>query len=332
MVVSFSFRFAISGLLLAAALPGGSTPAAACDSTSCLLATRGQNGLLGKGAVRVDLSYRHTPMSVLLSGSSEVDQVLRPKIDFEDRRIVPGFHDELGGTDNFLQFDVAYGLGTRSSVFLSIPLVAARNFDIGHPPVLRETFTTTGNGDALFGVRYGLVRGTNDNLVGGLSVELPAGKHTLTSPPNRADSGILDPMLQPGTGSVDLVATLQYGRRLGATWNTSAAASYQLYTTNDLDYRVGGDSILSATVNRPLFGGVGISLQVKATHKSRGRYLNEDVPGTGGTFVYLTPGLSVRAPAQFSLYGYVVTPIYSYVNESQLGPKTGIVLGLSRTF
>jgi hypothetical protein len=327
-----SSGFLLLGLLCSASLLAAARPAAACDSSSCLLVTRGQNGLLGKGVVRVDLSFRHTPMTALLEGSEQVDRVLRPKVDFEDRRLVPGFHDELGGTDNFLQLDLAYGLGARSSIFVSMPILAARDFDIGHPPVLRETFSTTGNGDALLGLRYSLHHGATDSLVGGLSVELPSGKHTLVSPANRADSGILDPMLQPGTGSVDLGATLQYGRRLGGAWDSTLAASFQYYTTNDLDYRWGQDTIVSASVSRPLFGAVSGSLQVKLAHKARARFLDQDVPGTGGRFVYLTPGLSVRAPGQLSVYGYLVTPVYRYVNEAQLGPRAGFVFGLSRSF
>ena len=52
-----------------------------------------------------------------------------------------------------------------------MPLVAARDFDIGHPPVLRETFTTTGNGDALVGLRYGLHQGPAGSLVATVGVE-----------------------------------------------------------------------------------------------------------------------------------------------------------------
>lgn len=324
-------RAFLSIFLLSAVLVA-SRPAAACDSSSCLLVTRGQNGLMGKGTVRVDLSYRHTPMTALLSGSQEVDRVLRPKLDFEDRRVLPGFHDELGGHDDFLQIDVAYGLSSRAALFVSMPIVAARDFDIGHPPVLRETFSTTGNGDALLGLRYGLHQGAKSSLVGGLSVELPAGRHTLASPANRADRGILDPMLQPGSGSVDLGATLQYSRSLGGVWSSGLSASYQLYTTNDLDYRAGADAIFSATLSRPLFGAVSGSLQLKGAHKARGDFLGEPVLGTGGRFLYLIPGLSVRAPRQFSVYGYLVAPLYRYVNEAQLGPRPGLVLGISRTF
>jgi hypothetical protein len=293
--------------------------------------TRGSNGLLGKGDVRVDVSFRRTPMTALLQGSDSVDRVLRPKLDFEHQRLIAGFHDELGGNDTFLQVDVAYGLSSRASVFASMPVFAHRAFDIGHANILRETYSTTGNGDALLGVRYGLYQGARDSLVGGVSLEVPAGRHTLAAPRGFADIGILDPMLQPGSGSVDLGGTLQYARRVGGTWDAATAATYTLYTTNDLHYRAGADAIASLTVSRALFGRLGGSLQFKAVHKGRSRFVDEDVPNTGGRTLYLTPGLSVKGPRLIALYGYAVIPVYRFVNEAQLAPRTGLVLGLSRT-
>lgn len=317
-----------------ALLPGLTAPGgvSACDSSGCLLVTRGQNGLLRRGAVRVDVSYRRTPMGARLNGSSAVDQVLRPKIDFDRHRLLPAFHDELGGTDNFLQLDVAYGLSARAAVFVSMPLVAHRTFDVGHPPVVSETFSTSGNGDALLGLRYGLVQRARESLVGGLTLEVPAGRHTLESPAGTADFGILDPTMQPGSGSFDLGGTLQYARQLPGLLNGTVAASYQHYSGNDLDYRFGSDAILSLTVSRPLFGAVSGSVQLKGARKGRSRFLDEPVPSTGGRYLYVIPGVSVKAPLQMAVYGYAIVPAYRFVNESQLGPGTGLVVGLSRTF
>ena len=60
----------------------------ACDSSACQLVTRGQNGLLPRGAFRLDVSYRRTRESVLLEGGREVERVLRP----EGRLIVFGLN------------------------------------------------------------------------------------------------------------------------------------------------------------------------------------------------------------------------------------------------
>lgn len=295
--------------------------------------TRGQSGLLPKGAVRVDVSFRQTDQTRLMRGSDTVDQVLRPKVDFESRRLTPGYHDELGGRDRFLQLDVAYGLTHRASLLASLPLFTRRAYDIGHPPVLQETYVTSGNGDTLLGIRYAVKLGRADSLVAGLSVEAPTGRHRLESPAGRVDRGILDPSLQPGSGSFDLVASLQYSSRLAAAglgWSSSA--SYQHNTANDLDYRVGDDAIASVTLSRPAVGRLSASVQAKWARRGRSAFLGEPVPSTGVTVVYITPGLNLSAFGKTSLYAFAPIPIYRYVNEAQLAPRLGFVLGFSRTF
>jgi hypothetical protein len=297
------------------------------------MVTRGQSGLLAKGALRVDVSFRQTDETRLMRGSDVVDQVLRPKVDFENRRLTPGYHDELGGTSRFLQLDLAYGLGQRVSLVASVPLLAHRSFDIGHPPILRETYSTSGNGDTVLGARYALLAGSSASLVAGLGIETPTGRNSLVSPAGRADRGILDPGLQPGSGSTNFIASAVYSRQappLGLEWSLSG--SYQMNTRNDLGYRFGDTLIASATARRRLLDRLQASLQVKGVRIGRGDYLEQAVPSTGGKMVYLIPGLSFGPFAKASVYGFVTIPTYRYVNEAQLAPRLGFLLGVSRTF
>lgn len=321
-----SFRL----LLLSAALGFAPTPAQPCDSSACLLVTRGY-GVLEKGAVRFDLSFRQTDQNRLLRGSRATDVVLRPKVDFENRFLRPGYHNEFGGTERFLQLDVAYGLTSRVSLLASFPVFARREFEIGHPPVFQETYTTTGNGDVLLGMRYALTTAPFSHLVGGLSLKVPTGPHQLVSPRDRADVGILDPFIQPGTGSMDFVASLQYSRRT-ASIDWSLTSSYQANTRNDLGYRFGNDAIASVTASRMTLKRLSASLQMKAYHKGRSEFMGDSVPSTGTSVLYLTPGLSLSATKGVSLYGFAPVPVYLYVNEAQLAPRPGFLLGLSKTF
>src|SRR3972149_1405092 len=71
-------RLAIALLLAAAASPA----ALACDSTGCLLVTRSASGLLPRKSFRLDLSYRMTDDSQLMSGSDTTARLTRP----QDRR------------------------------------------------------------------------------------------------------------------------------------------------------------------------------------------------------------------------------------------------------
>jgi hypothetical protein len=323
--------------VIAVALPivlaGAAPRASACDSSSCLLVTRGQSGLLPAKSFRLDVSFRQTDLTERMRGGDLADQVLRPKVDFETQTLRPGYHDELGGRDRFLQLDLGYGVGARTSLLASIAVYAHRSFDIGHPPVVTENYVTHGNGDLLIGVRHAFLARPGDSLVAGLSLEAPLGRHRLESPAGRADEGILDPMLQPGSGSFDVVASLQYAHRisaagLGLTW----AASYQHNGTNDLEYRVGSDAIASVSASRALVGRLSGTLQLKWTRRARSEFVDEPVPGSGGRVTYLTPGLSLPVGSRAGVYSFLSIPIRRYVNEEQLAPQLGFVLGVSRSF
>jgi len=97
-------------------------PASACDSTGCLLLTRGQNGVMAKGTWRVDLSLRNTDQSDPRRGGDPATLVLRPKIYFEQERVVPAYHLDRDGQERFVQVDLALKTECASIVRVSTPL------------------------------------------------------------------------------------------------------------------------------------------------------------------------------------------------------------------
>jgi hypothetical protein len=307
--------------------------AAPCDSTGCLLVTRSASGMLAPKSWRVDLSYRATDDSQLMSGSEETARVNRPKIDFENQVVRPGFHQDLGGTSRFLQLDVGYGITGRTTALASAPVLTERDYDVGHPPALTESYETWGLGDTLVGVRHSFTAGGSLSVVGGIGIELPTGDYRLVSPEALFDIGVLDPMLQPGSGSFDAVLSAQCVKRLGfRELDLTGALSYQANTTNDLDYRYGNDAIASLTLAGPLASWLRASLQVKYAYRGRSEYRGEGVESTGGRIVYAIPGLSLPLPSRFSVYLFVPVPVYRYVNETQVAPRISLVAGLSRMF
>jgi hypothetical protein len=314
-------------LLLAAALIGlAAPPLLACDSASCSLLTRNANGLIPKKKFRLDLTFGYSDLGRLQRGSEEVDVVLRPRVVLERRFIFPNYHQDIDGYDRVLQMDVTYGLGRQWNVYASVPLALWHAHDVAHGN-LEQQFGTEGLGDALVGVRTAFgPRG----LVEGLSLKLPTGEHRIGG---EFGGGIQDPMLQPGTGAWDVVGLLQYsGRvsRLHVDWGV--AGSYQATTTNDLDYKFGNQAIFTAGAARKVAGPLTASLQVKLFHQDRSEYIGQGVPSTGGTTLYVTPGLRVAAPGGVSLYAYVLFSPYRYVNEAQLAPHLAVTAGLSKLF
>ena len=318
---------------LALALAAGERELEACDSTGCLMVTRSAGGLLPRKAFRLDFSYRSTDDSVMLSGSDSTSLVIRPKIDFEDQIVKPGFHQDLGGTSRFLQLDLAYGLTGHTTLVASAPIFSQRSYEVGHLFVLTENYKTTGIGDTLVAVRHALVADPSFSLVASAGLELPTGDYRLVASTGLYDVGILDPMLQPGSGSWDVLLSAQGTKRLTTGGlDMTGAFSYQINTTNPLDYSFGDDAIASLGASFPFGSRVRGSLQAKWAHRGRSAYKGEGVSSTGGDVLYAIPGLSVTATSRMSVYLYMLVPTYRYVNETQLAPRLSVVVGIGRTF
>jgi hypothetical protein len=252
--------------------------------------------------------------------------VYRPKVAFEQELVWPRFHREIDGHEAFLQLDVGYGLTRRTTLLASIPLVADRSSTVAHVGIPQADYGTTGFGDFLVGARQGIVGG----LVGGLSVKLPVARYHV-----RGDVGgsILDPTLQPGSGSWDFLASLQYGGRLrswAADW--SLVGSYQLNTENDLGYRFGDLALVALSASRTLKGPLAGSFQVKFVHEARHEFQGQNLPSTGSHFLYLAPGIRMRLPERSAVYALVQFLPYRYVNETQLAPRVAFLGGVQKTF
>jgi hypothetical protein len=320
----------VVALLLAAAL-APSLPA--CDSTGCLLVTRSASGLLPRKGFRVDLSLRASDDRQLMSGSDTATRVTRPKVDFENGIVRPGFHQDLGGRSRFLQLDAGYGLTGWTTLVASAPVATQRSYDVGHPPGLTETYETWGLGDTLVGVRHAVVATAGTSVVLGAGVELPTGEFRLVSPQALFDVGVLDPMLQPGSGSWDVLLTAQASRRLRTGGlDLTGAFSYQANTTNDLGYSYGDDAIASLALARPIAPRLRASLQLKWARRGRSEYQGQGVLSTGGSIVYATPGIVATLPARLALYFFLPVPVYRYVNETQVAPRLSLVVGMARSF
>jgi len=309
-------------LIAATGLAAGT--AFACDSNGCFQMTR-SDGAVAKGRFRIDLSFRATDQSDRLNGTSATDSVRRPKVWLEGGYMWPGFHEELDGRERFVQLDVAYGLGARTSVFATAPLRASRAYTVGHGNVT-QPYRPYGYGDTLVGLR----RSFASRFTAMVGVKLPTGTNDLV---DEYDGTILDPMLQPGTGSWDALASVAMTFRAlepGLRW--TVALSRQQGATNEYDYRFGAETIATLGVRRSVYGPLDLAVQTKLFDKGRSTFIGEPVASTGARYMYVTPAAHVRLPQAVTAYVLVPVPLYRNVNESQLAPRFGIIAGMSRTF
>ena len=175
-------------------VPGG---AAACSSTGCLMsANRTAGEILPARRWRVGLSYRYSDLSAKREGSVAADQVRRPYVSLADGIVYPGFHDDYRNREQFVQLDLAYGLGRNSTVYMSSTLVADR-FTQGGDDVCFNPYGASGFGDLVLGLRH---RGGPQRLpfVVGAGIKIPTGSSSVHERIGRA---FLEPMVQPGSGS-----------------------------------------------------------------------------------------------------------------------------------
>jgi hypothetical protein len=313
------------GVVLAA-----SNARASCGSANCFLVTGTQEGIAAPGQLVLDLSYRWIPMDQVQRGSDSASDAFVPRIDFENKQIVPDGHQEIRTNNELAQLDVTYGVTPRFALMLSVPFFNVRTHEHAHVPGdFSRQDGTSGFGDLRLVGKYALWISTRHLAVGGLGVKAPSGEYKLLD----HDGEINEPTLQPGTGSWDPLVSFYYSYQVIPHWlDAFFSSSYQMTTENNLDYKLGSTLLLNTGLSYRLNEKVLTSLQVNARQAPRDDFNGQSVPSTGGRWVYVTPGITIQASPATALYTHLQVPVYQYVNDVNLVPRYGLIFGISHVF
>lgn len=307
---------------------------ATCGSANCFLVTGTQEGIGNRGQLIVDLSYRYIVQDRKLSGTRKVGEVLTPRVDFENGLLEPDHHREIRTQNTLVEIDMAYGLTDRLTLEWQLPVINDRDHEhFGDVGTAEEHFSrgdgSSGFGDIRVGLRYALSVKARQILVGGLAVKAPTGQYRLRD----SEGEINEPTIQPGTGSTDFIGSLAWSRQVvPQKGECFFAGSYRWNGENGLDYRFGDETQASAGFRYRTEHQVTWSIQVNGRRADRDEFLGGGVPSTGSTLVNLTPGLRLETKTGTSIYGFVQVPIYQKVNEVNLAPGSGIMIGVSHSF
>ncbi len=153
----------------------------------------------------------------------------------------------------------------------------------------------------------------------------------------------LDPSLQIGTGSTDVIlggfltgSFEKYG------WFAQGTVQHAVATKSfsGADYHPGDTYALNTGIRYAKFGAKFTPmLQLNYIHRQpdtgAAATPADALTGgaaTGGTLVYLAPGALYRVGGGTSVYGFVQLPVYQYVNSLQLNPRYTMTLGISYSF
>ncbi|MCC6545463.1 MAG: transporter [Nitrospirae bacterium] len=309
---------------------------AGCGSANCFLVTGTQEGITAPGQIILDLSYRFIPMDRAQRGSERVSEVLVPGINFAGGEIELDHHREKRTINELAQMDVSYGVTNRFALSLALPVINDRLHEhfveVGTP---EEAFSrqdgTAGFGDLRLVGKYALWVNTRHLLVGGLGVKAPTGDYKLLD----SYGTINEPTIMPGTGSWDGLVSAFYNHQLLRRLDAFLSASYQMTTENNLEYQFGNTLLINGGINHLLIlkeKELTVSLQINMRQAPHDEFKGEQVPGTGGIWIYLTPGVKVPSSPNTTFYTHVQLPVYQYVNETNLVPRYGLIFGMSHAF
>ena len=326
--------------LLALSLATAWTASASCGSASCPIDIHAL-GRPGVGKFTLDLSLQYIDQDQPRIGTSRaaVGEIHGPH------------HDEVRTLNRTATATLSYVPSSRVELSVALPYVSRDHFHLGSSHehgrivsdhnVVPESWELRGVGDIVLQARTALtpidpVRHEGLWLITG--VKLPTGATTERN--HEGEAGELP--IQPGSGTTDGIAGLSWEGRLiresgglfvGIPY--FVGATYQ-FRTGDIDgYRLGNQLELNAGGAWPLsMQHVDLLMQMNARFRSRDHITGAEAAEagfTGGTYIYLSPGLRVTV-RDLAVYGLVQVPLRQDVRAIQLTSARNYVVGVQTSF
>jgi hypothetical protein len=292
----------------------------------------------GKGAVGLQVTYLRT--------GQRPDTVLE---DLAAQEIHA--HD----TDYILNaaFGVAYGLTDRLTMTAELPYVRRQGLREGEfSPLsggeITELGDVAGIGDMSLLAKYRLVGGSESGfaLIGG--IKFPTGSTHAAS----ADGERLETEHQPGSGSWDYYLGGAFGTEFG--WvSLDASLLYQLSTTGAQSTRL-GDRLQAGIALSHSFGppehhhdedeehgeerdehrhqSWGVFIEAVGEWEGRQRVAGAIERDTGGTALWLTPGVRFNSASGLSLTAAAGIPVWQDIRPAHADNRLRLTLALSKAF
>ncbi|NOY62634.1 MAG: transporter [Gammaproteobacteria bacterium] len=307
---------------------------ASCGSSNCFLNAGAENKIFAPGQVMLDLSYRYIVQDRKLRGSSGTNEVLVPKVDFENGEFELQHHRELRTVNMLAQLDLNVGVTERFTLAVALPFLNNRlhehddgvDLDAGENGEFTNDDGSSGFGDVGVTAKYAFNLTTRHLFIGGLGIKLPTGEYKLRN----GEGAINEPTIMPGTGSYDFLLSGYYSYqwqpdKLGSF----VALQYRFNTENDLDYQFGDAVVLNVGLDYRVAKKITVTGQLNTRIAERDEFKGEGVPSSGNTMIYLTPGIRMQSSQSTAFYAHIQLPLYQDVNEVNIVPNYGLQFGLS---
>ena len=322
-------------LLILLGLTSVSSEVLACASCGCSLSNDPITGYTESAGWRINLDYTFINQNQLRHGSNTAT---------ESQAFGDGQEAEHKTTNRYTNVGITYSPNADWNFKAIIPFTSRSHstYADGDPatdPLISSH--DSGLGDIKLIASYqGIL--PKHNLGVQLGIKLPTGNYgggnpiVGKTPTKFSDGTALDASLQLGTGSTDLIVGAYYYQALSESFDGFINGQFQTAISQkldqpDADYRPGNQASLNFGVRYQGFEKVIPQLQVNATHKTHDQGALSG-PGTAGTIVYLSPGLTVNVMKDVQAYGFLQVPIHSQLSDYQLLPRWTATVGLSYSF
>lgn len=248
-----------------------------------------------------------------------------------------------GGFDlldrSFLEtLSFSYGVVENFQVGLSIGLyqaVRAREaeFDAGTGETEIVTFNPDGLTDLWLSGKYRFYRGPAGQFAVFGGVKFPTGRHDVKN----SEGERVEPSATAGTGSYDGMSGLAYSRYLTSRITLDASGQYTFRTEHD-DFRLGDriDAGLALayriTEDIQKYPQVSLFAEANMRHLFKTAENGDRDPNTGGTVLFLSPGVRASFSRNFAFTLSPQIPVLQDLNGEQLETKIKVNAALTITF
>ena len=296
-----------------------------CGSSSCPI---DHHSYVMPGMFRLGVSYETIKMDKLQIGTGSVNIGSIP---------LPVHHEELETINQRTVISADYGVSSRLSFSLMAPYIVREHSHLEEGTL--EHWSFSGLGDVMVHGTYVVSQSMDPDvpyLAVTTGIKLPTGATNKVN----AEGEDAEVTIQPGSASYDAVLSLS-GRYVAGTMKSLGGAYNTVPITASLSARFNGKGKDDCRVGNELVGSLGSSLvldprvamqlQVNARYQGHGDMGTTDEfrAYTGGTWVFLTPGVSSEIFASFNFFLFVQIPLYQNVNGVQQVSSTSLQTGIS---
>jgi hypothetical protein len=290
-------------------LVGGCTAnirAQACCSAGTPLLSSLELPATDRGTLQFGFTYEYNALRDVLSGSSRLHDDSRQR------------------STHSLLLETSYGLTSSLSASVLLTVVQQERRIQSVVDGGDSFVKTRGVGDAIILVKYRLIRANVVNQLDasiGAGIKVPLGRSHLTI------NGILLPAdMQPGTGAWDgvLWGYLSQGFIPTLPLNLFLSASYRYtgsnarYGSNQEGYTFGNELVANLGVGFRTDTELDFSLAMRFRITTSDWFAGENIPNTGGQWVYAIPGVNVKVLDNLTVRASGQIPVYRNLDGTQL--------------